>query len=341
MSKHLSQEDFQSIPLLGVRIEASGTAPSTPQAGRLWYDTGANVLKVYNGTVWVRADGADIPDGTITNAKIASGAAIALSKLATDPLARSNHTGTQAASTISDLATVVKAYRLDEFASPNAALNLNGQRASNAGTPTQATDLATKQYVDDARAGISVKDPVKVVSATNVNLAAPGGTIDGIAMSNGDRFLAIAQTTTTQNGIYVYNGSAVAATRATDADAVGEVVDGSLVAVAQGTDAGSQYIQTATPAGAPGAWTQTWTKYTVGAGAGGPQKYAGVVPALTAGTWTSVTHGLNTTDVVVAVKDVVLGEAVFIDWKTLDANNVQVRSDIAVASNTLRIVVIG
>jgi hypothetical protein len=43
-----------------------------------------------------------ILDGTILNADINSAAAIALSKLATDPLARANHTGSQTASTISD-----------------------------------------------------------------------------------------------------------------------------------------------------------------------------------------------------------------------------------------------
>ena len=43
-----------------------------------------------------------IADGTIADADISGSAAIALSKLATDPLARANHTGSQAASTISD-----------------------------------------------------------------------------------------------------------------------------------------------------------------------------------------------------------------------------------------------
>ena len=43
-----------------------------------------------------------ILDGTILDADINASAAIALSKLATDPLARANHTGSQAASTISD-----------------------------------------------------------------------------------------------------------------------------------------------------------------------------------------------------------------------------------------------
>jgi hypothetical protein len=43
-----------------------------------------------------------IADGTIADADINASAAIALSKLATDPLARANHTGSQTSSTISD-----------------------------------------------------------------------------------------------------------------------------------------------------------------------------------------------------------------------------------------------
>lgn len=50
----------------------------------------------------------EITDGTIVNADINGAAAIALSKLATDPLARANHTGTQTASTISDLTEAVQ-----------------------------------------------------------------------------------------------------------------------------------------------------------------------------------------------------------------------------------------
>jgi hypothetical protein len=60
-----------------------------------------------------------ITDGTIVNADISASAAIALSKLATDPLARANHTGTQLLSTISDagslaaLSSVTSAYITD------------------------------------------------------------------------------------------------------------------------------------------------------------------------------------------------------------------------------------
>jgi len=44
-------------------------------------------------------------DLSVTDAKVAAAAAIALSKLATDPLARANHTGSQAQSTVTSLVT--------------------------------------------------------------------------------------------------------------------------------------------------------------------------------------------------------------------------------------------
>lgn len=237
MPKFVSQIDTSKIPVKGLVPESASSQPSGSVPGQFWFDTSVNKVKFTN-------------DGT--NYK--------------DPLDRANHTGTQLANTISDFTAAVTAFRLDQFAVPTAPINLGGQRATNGSDPSAATDLATKQYVDNARAGISgVKDPVMVAVGSNVNLSAPGASLDGVALSNGDRFLPYAQTTGTQNGIYIYNGAAVAATRAPDADAAGEIVDGTVVAVAQGTNAGAQFIQTATPSGAPGSWTQTWVKYTVGA----------------------------------------------------------------------------
>ncbi len=55
-----------------------------------------------------------ITDGTIVNADISSSAAIALSKLATDPLARANHTGTQSFSTITSTPTTLSGYGISD-----------------------------------------------------------------------------------------------------------------------------------------------------------------------------------------------------------------------------------
>ena len=91
---------------------------------------------------------AKIADATIVNADISTTAAIALSKLATDPLARANHTGTQTAATISNFDTQVQTSRLDQMAAPTSSVSLNSQKITNLGTPTLSTDASTKAYVD-------------------------------------------------------------------------------------------------------------------------------------------------------------------------------------------------
>lgn len=206
------------IPVLGLRPEAGGSPPATPLPGQVWVDTGAAppVVKYYNGTSWVRIDGSDIPDGTITNAKVASNASIALSKLAVDPLARANHTGTQLAATISDLAAAVQAYRLDQFAAPTSAVAMGGQRLTNLGTPTNANDAARLADVQNAAAGIDIKPSVRAASTGNVNVSSPGATLDGVTLAATDRVLLKSQTSATENGLYVWNGAATAMTRTTD-----------------------------------------------------------------------------------------------------------------------------
>jgi hypothetical protein len=86
--------------------------------------------------------------GGIVNTDIANGAAISLGKLASDPLARANHTGTQTASTISDFDTQVRTSRLDQMAAPTSAVSANSQKITSLATPTADTDASTKLYVD-------------------------------------------------------------------------------------------------------------------------------------------------------------------------------------------------
>ena len=90
---------------------------------------------------------ADLVDGTIVATDIADGT-ITAAKMVTDPYARANHTGTQAASTISDFDTQVRTSRLDQMAAPTGSVSLNSQKITSLATPTTNTDAATKLYVD-------------------------------------------------------------------------------------------------------------------------------------------------------------------------------------------------
>jgi hypothetical protein len=96
---------------------------------------------------------------SIVNADINASAAIELSKLATDPLARANHTGTQTASTISDFNTAVRTNRLDQMAAPTASVSLNSQKITSLATPTSDTDASTKAYVDTSIANLIAGAP--------------------------------------------------------------------------------------------------------------------------------------------------------------------------------------
>lgn len=114
-------------------------------------------------------------------------------------------------------------------------IDLNGQRAVNAGDASAATDLVTLQQLQAAIRGIDWKDSVRAASTGNLTIAAPGATIDGVAMAAGNRFLAKDQTAGAENGIYVWNGAAVPATRAPDADVNAEVTAGFATTSTEGT----------------------------------------------------------------------------------------------------------
>ena len=97
------------------------------------------------------------------------------------------------------------------------------------------TSLVTKEYVDAVKVGLDVKDSVRVASTANLTLTGPGASIDGVTLSSGDRVLVKNQSTGSENGIYVFNGSSSTMTRATDADSASEVTSGMFVFVEEGT----------------------------------------------------------------------------------------------------------
>lgn len=119
-------------------------------------------------------------------------------------------------------------------------IDANGQRLTNMADGSSATDAVTLQQMQAFVRGLDWKESVRAASTGNLNLASPGASIDGVAMSAGDRFLAKDQSTGSQNGIYVWNGAAVAATRANDADTSAKVTSGLATTVTEGTANGDR-----------------------------------------------------------------------------------------------------
>ncbi len=247
-------------------------------------------------------------------------------------------------------------------------------KAINLPTPTASGDAANKAYVDSAVEGLAWKDSARVSTQANLNLAAPGATIDGITMTTNDRVLVRSQTTTTENGIYIFNGAATPATRSLDASTFDEL-EQAVISVDEGTSASATFRQTAVN-GVIGTNSPVWSSF----GTSSPsasETTAGIAEIATQvetdtgtddvrfitplklatyanrakrfaasfgdGSATSyvITHNLNTLDVEVYVRET--GGSVreaMVEIQHTSVNSVTILTKTAPASNALRAIVI-
>ncbi len=113
-----------------------------------------------------------------------------------------------------------------------------------ASDPASALQVATKQYVDSVASGLDIHPSCRAATTANIASLAGGApnTLDGVTLAANDRILVKDQSTGSQNGIYYVStlgsGSNGTWTRATDADATGEISAGLFVWVTEGTLAG-------------------------------------------------------------------------------------------------------
>jgi len=142
-------------------------------------------------------------------------------------------------------------FALTSVGAPTGNLSLATYKITSLGTPTDATDAATKAYVDSVTEGLHIHESARAATTANINLANAvenGDTLDGIVLATGDRILVKNQTTTSENGIYVVQASGQPS-RATDFDTAAEVDSGDFIFVYAGTaNAGTGWVQTNKPA---------------------------------------------------------------------------------------------
>jgi hypothetical protein len=163
-----------------------------------------------------------IADGAINDAKVASGANIASSKLA-------------------DGGNFIKKDGSVAFTGNQ---SMGGNAITNLATPSGNNDAANKAYVDTQISGLNSifdsKPSARAASTGNVTVSNPGtASFDGVTLSNGDILFLRAQSAPAENGLYTFNGSGAALTRISQMDAWAEI-PGALFTV----DEGSTYADT-------------------------------------------------------------------------------------------------
>lgn len=231
----------------------------------------------------------------------------------------------------------------------------NGFKLSNLADGTSPQDAVTKAQLDAMAQGFKWKDPVRAATTANITLSG-AQTIDGVSVVAGDRVLVKDQSAGSGNGIYV--AASGSWTRAADFDAAAEVL-GATVFVSEGTANGnSQWKMTTDAPITIGTTALVWAQvgggasYTAGNGitiGGGVIAVDTAVVARKASatvgdgsaTTITVTHNLNTQDVVVSVREVSSNAGVLVDWVANGVNTVQLTFGVAPSSGQYRVTVVG
>lgn len=129
------------------------------------------------------------------------------------------------------------------------AQSMGGFKLTNLANPTAGADAVNLQTMQAYLQGLKPKQACRVASLANVNLASAPADIDDITLSSGDRVLIKEQNTSSQNGIYIFNGAGNAMTRATDFDSVTPIdeINGAYTMIQDGTvNYGKGFVQQGT-----------------------------------------------------------------------------------------------
>ena len=115
-------------------------------------------------------------------------------------------------------------------------VSVSGGSITGLGDPSVSSEAATKNYVDQAVAGLRTRVIAEAATTANISLTTDlenGDTLDGVTLVTGDRVLVKDQTDATENGLYLVVASG-AASRDPEHDTIAEL-SGQMIVVNQGT----------------------------------------------------------------------------------------------------------
>lgn len=242
--------DLKKHELRNAVIQVLPNAPESPVQGQIYYNSdagdGAIGLLVYDGTAWQPVGSIDGIEVTGPIAKSTTGGTVTISIDAADSdsagsMSSTHYNLVQGATDANTASTIVKRDADGDFD----ARDIGARMVTLSGTTTNATDAATKSYVDSVAQGLDVKASVHVASTANITTLSGLLTIDGHTVEAGQRVLVKNQSTASQNGIYVADSSTWS--RSDDFDGTPAVTAGAFTFVEYGnTQASTGWVLTTT-----------------------------------------------------------------------------------------------
>ena len=313
--KYLNNLDLNKNELQNARIQVLASNPSNPVTGQIYYNSTDNILYYWNGTIWVDGSGdlTAIQTTTANQLAVTNGTGPIPSLAITTATVANNGTALATGDQIYDFVTT--------------GINARIQNVTN---PTGAQDVATKDYVDTIATGLLEYKGGYDAATNTPNL----DTISNIAIDKGDTYTVTADGTFFTEQVRI--GDLIIAETNIAAGAGGALTDFTIV---------QSNIDLATAAATAGAAVKGISGYD----SADFSVSSGFVSLATKtfktdigdGTNTSytVTHNLNTRDVIVQLYDASSYDTVIADVVRTSTSEVTVSFSAAPTTNDIKVLI--